>query len=244
MISIQKLEQRYDLNPNDFDQTLVDYYQNSQRIRLIDPNDKTSNEPRYDAEKHKEIHVRLISFFDKIMAAASREAKNKEEYKYTFTEYDEIIPKYGILLEEQELEITIGLFRDLFVTYEIQFANHIKYMNDNFYLKLFELGNIGKFRFHEEKLSISSLRETNKHLFNKRGNFYKLFRNYFLTQVEQKYTSKLGIITIELDTRKKGKSLLPEYIWAIKILFEIHEMLWKAKIKYPIGLPENHFFAS
>ncbi len=232
MTEYEKLERKYRISAELYKQSIDDYYKYSFAI----------NNPDFNKEKGEEAHSRVTDFFEEIIDIAGLENKMKEPHKIFSTTLSEtIIPKTALLTKGSELEINIGLFRDFYVIWDIQYCDHIKDMKDDFWLLLFEFASLGKFKFQEEKRDLNSIRKKHKHLFNRRGNFYKLMRNYFLTQTEYQRTRKLGMIGVEWDNKTDLKELIPKFIRAIGILNKLNIMLYKKAIKNTTG---NNVYSS
>ncbi|MGQ2981857.1 hypothetical protein [Flavobacterium sp.] len=212
MNSLEKLEKKYNFNTNELIEILPNYYKYTSTI------DNPAYEP-FIADIH---FTKLINYLAEILEIAAKELKI-EGYELYGTEEREIVPKVGFVTKD--LEFTIGLFREFYIIWEIKNPNAIKDMKDEFWMLLFEWSTLGKFQFKENDVNLPNLRKKHPDLFNNRSNFFKLFRNYYLTQIEYKSTRQLGFIRLTWDENSMPTEIVSKLLKAIEIINKLNKML-------------------
>lgn len=212
MHSLDKLEKKYVFHTNELTKIIPDYYKYTSTI----------NNPAYEPFIADIHFTKLINYLAEVVEIAAKELKIKD-YELYGTEEREIIPKIGFVTKD--FEFTIGLFRDFYIIWEIKNPDVIKDMKDDFWMLLFEWSKLGKFQFKENDVNLPNLRKKHPNLFNKRSNFFKLFRNYYLTQVEYKSTRQLGFISLTWDDKLAPAEIVSNLLNAIEIIYKLNKML-------------------
>lgn len=217
MDSIAKLKKKYQINTESFDLAKKDFYKYC----------STVNNPSFSVEKATEAFENLNLKFVDIFNIIANVAKIKESANIFRSEQKGIIPKVAFCTDTTMLDFTIGLFRDFYITTELKNPQNIKYMQDEFWVLLFELSTIGKFSFKEIEKPSKNIMDKHPQLFNKRGNYYKMLRNYFLYETEYNSIRSLGYIAVSWDSDTSFDILIPKFSQAFKIMYQLNLMLWK-----------------
>lgn len=180
----------------------------------------------YDREKAEAAFYDLLDCFAEIMMLCAKNANKKMTYELYNTEIEDVIPKITLKSNDGNIEITIGLFRDFFLTAKINSADGIKDMNDLFWLEILEFMKLGKFGFYETDVNIKSIKSKYPIMFGKRSNFFKMIRNYILSHAEGERIYRFGIISLEWDRDKIDyPDLLNNFLRAFKYAHSINNML-------------------
>ncbi|MDC8099158.1 hypothetical protein [Chryseobacterium rhizosphaerae] len=215
MISIEKIKKKYHFDTEEFTPILENYFKYTSTI----------NNPNY-APHLAEIHFnRLIDYFIDIIEISVKEFRIKDDYELYYTDKNQIIPKIGFV--SADFEFTIGLFREIYIIWEIKNPDNIKNLKDDFWNLLFEFTSLGKFEYKEKNVNISDLRKKHSSLFSKRAHFFKLFRNYFLTQSEYKRTDELGFLHLGWNTETNVEEWVLNLINAIGVVYKLNSTLTK-----------------
>ena len=213
MISIENVKKKYKFNTSELPEILKNFYTYTNTI----------DNPNYQPHL-AEIHFnRLIDFFIELLEISAKECKIKSDYDLYYTDKKDIIPKVGFI--EENFEFTVGLFRDFYIIWEIKNPDNIKNMKDEFWNLLFEFSKLGKFEYKENNVNLPYLRKKHPSLFNKRSNFFKLFRDFYLTQAEYKSTMQLGFLRLTWDNETQPDVLLSNLINSILLIYKLNTLL-------------------
>ncbi|VBB44198.1 hypothetical protein TRIP_D250007 [uncultured Paludibacter sp.] len=222
---------KYYVDINSFNVAKDNFYRDCS-LRTVIPNEVLSEMDRIQSSKQsRDSFAVLCKKLAEIMNICANEANLKEEAEIFYNIDKEIVPKVGFHSDQSGIDITIGLFRDFYITTKICFPDNLNSMPDEFWQMLFKLSNYGKFEFREEHKPSAEIRKKHPQLFNKRGSIYKLTRNYFLSQTEYGYCNSLGHISVQWGNGTKFDDLINNYCETFKIMYNLNHMLWREENK-------------
>lgn len=190
--------------------------------------EKSPGNPAQYSLKSQETHDHLCSIFETILNIAAFGAKVKENAKFYISEVKTFYPQAIFAGAQTEVRIGLGLFRGYNLVMDVNDARSIKHLNDEFFTLLFGLSRLGTFHFSETEMPTKQMREKYPHLFNKKGNYYKFLRNYFLfEQYYPEYRLRLGTIRVSWNMDTPTNALLEHIIEAFGTMYQINLLLWK-----------------
>lgn len=206
-----------EFNVNEFENSLAQYM--SKCLDLSGEIDKT------EAELHFQ---NLLTYFEQIVHISIKENKIKGTNEvFSDTDLSSIVPKTGFYNREFDFQITVGLFREFYVVWKMDHCGDLGAMNDSFWQLLFELFTIGELEFIEGEQFSPEIKRKHKHFFNKRGNFFRLLRTYFISQIELGESKELGQIVLRWDYKTDKRELIQKYIHSIGVFYKLHKLLLK-----------------
>lgn len=190
-----------------------------------------SSEPIKKSRKPRECFHDFQEMLFELSRICYNESRIKENLTYVLGNYEDSYPKIHIYGEDSNSYITMGLYRDFFIISEIVYPDNLNLMKDDFWELLAKLKTYGKLGFKEHPEFGKEIKGKYHKLFNKRGNIYKISRNYFLSQIEYGHCNSLGFLRVEWDRDIDFKDIVINYIETFKILYQINFLLWKANGK-------------
>ncbi len=226
---IETIVKKHELNLLHFEVAKKNFYKHC-GIKIIKKGEKFNfeNKSLLKENAHNSFNE-ICEKLQEILNICAIESKVKEKNNIYRSYSNTIIPKVAFYTEFSNIEITIGLYQDFYITTRINNANNINLMPDKFWQMLFRLSNIGKFKFQEEHKISSDISKRFPHLFNKRGNIYKLIRNYFLNQVEYGSCNSLGFLTVSWSNETPFDKLIILFVETFSIMYKLNYMLGEKK---------------
>lgn len=225
MNQLERIALKHGFNLKAFELAKENYYSNC-GVKILNSDDPKSVINRDESiSKASESFYNFCMMLRDILLICADEAELREDFELFHNDIQEIIPK-ACLQTETNIKITIGLFRDFYIFTKINLPNSLYSMDDEFWFLLCQLSDIGKFSFKEEHTPSREIRKKYPQLFNKRGNIYKLFRNFLLNQIEYGFCNSIGYIEVRWENNIKSDKLILNYCKAFKIMHRINFLLW------------------
>jgi len=222
---------KYYVDINSFSVAKDNYYRDC-GLKTVNPGEVLDEIDRIQTSKQsRESFDVLCKKLAEILDICANEVNLKENAEIFYNVDKEIVPKVGFHSEQSNIDITIGLFRDFYITTKISFTDNLSSMPDEFWQMLFKLSTYGKFEFREEHKPSAEIRKKYPQLFNKRGSIYKLTRNYFLSQTEYGFCNSLGHISVQWKNDTKFDDLINYFCETFKIMYSLNHMLWSEENK-------------
>lgn len=208
---------KYGLDISCFESAKSNYYTHCNRIDNLD----------YNVSLAKRSFEEIGNKFIEILRICAQETKVKENADLLVSSFSDLVPRSIFCGEKTCIEITIGLFRGFYISTDLRNIADLRSMNDEFWVQLVSLSQLGEFEFRERNKPAIETRREYPHLFNRHGNLYRLFRNYFFSQIGQGKPSDLGPLVITWEHDMKFDKVIERYIEAFKILYKLNLLLVK-----------------
>lgn len=221
MTEIKTLIQKYSLDLNSFELAKQEYYTYCNVV----------NNPEFSKERARHAYEALCKKFQELLEVYAHEADLKERADIYLGSERIGTPMVAFSTSVSKIDITIGLFRDFYMATTIKNPHNIKYMPDEFWILLFELGSLGRFNFSEIEKPTKEMRTKHPQMFNKRGNYFKLLRNYFLYEADYGMIRGLGNIAISLDNKTPFEELIVSFSKVFRIMYRLNLLLVHAERK-------------
>lgn len=232
MINIEEITKKHKVDLGSFDLAKANYYKDCIKTILDNPNEIVDKLDKSDLkDKAIKSFDSICGKLSEIILICGHEASVKENAEILWSTLKDVIPQVGFITEKTNINITIGLFRDFYITTKLNYTNNLSSMTDEFWQMLLRLTEIGLFKFTEDQKPSPVIRNKYPHLFNKRGGIYKLTRNYFLSQMEYGHCNSLGYLNVQWDNETSFEKLILNYCETFKIMYKLNYMLWKEELK-------------
>lgn len=216
----------HNINLIEFEKAINNYF-NDYPIIIKKPGEQIiKKENRFD-ESFNLLTNNLIE----IVEQSAKELKTKEEAEIFTTKSDGTIPRVSYNSLTSGINITIGLLRDYYIISKLENVIYLNQMKDDFWLLLAKLQTYGKFMYKEEFKPSKTLKTKYPHLYNKRGQIYKLTRDYFIAQIEFGNCTSLGYLEVKWKRDISTKETINNFIETFKILHQLNHLLWLEKRK-------------